>query len=951
MSYVRSFHKNLLWFNFQELDDLIVRRTMADLQELSQFEKQEDKIYLETETSRLYRYDATNDQFIYILQGLNDLVSQLVDTGIESVNPTRTRMNRHFDVYGDNTIYGNLASNEFDTQIVRTGQIDVLGTGNIVAWGGDIASDVGNIIAGGYFLGALNGNGKNISNVNNISASTMTLTTSLSVPSFTASNLTVQTFTTSGVLKNNPSGLVSSSLIVNSDIATNANITDDKLSQITTTNKVHNSATSATSSNIPNTIVSRDSNGAFSSGAITSTSLSTGAITATTISSTTITCTGINTQNNPINAGTGNITGGLLNSSSIITGAITASSLAVGSGSISGGMITGTSIEGTSLSAGAGTISGGSAHIATSSAGGDKWMFNLISTNNNNPNRCGMTIGKFAGALDFSNGCGIRISSGSGTGNNGSSVFVIQQRNDGGGGVKNFLNNTYDVGGTMTTTFGHSATDNMILTGVPRLTNLTSGIVRSSANGTLSSSLISATDINNNIITGDKLVNGTITSLQIADATITGAKLTNGTITSTQIANSTITGANIANATITNDKLANASTSNTANNIVIRDASGNISCQDIFADDVNCSSIFNSGLAKIVISSTNTTINHQLTLSAFNTTGIVKSSASGVLSCSLINGVNDIIDGTVPTSKLTSVSVLNTANALVQRDVSGNFNANSINLNGMSVNSANFIEFGFGVVGKEGAAGRMGYQTYTPGALDIVGAGTSTRTVKLWDNVIIQSIITAPTANITTATITTGNLTSLRMVGQSGNGRIEMGNGVAGKQAEAGIIAYQPTYAPTALSIVGAGATIGTRNITIFDNLTVMSSLFAPSITASTSLISPTITATTGATLPTTITWGGLQVRRPKRYVLSWQGANDYLVRGSPNFDSVDENPISIHIIESQVSGDLYWPSGWFITRVKQSGSNRFVEITPLNPWPSSAVVNMSLVVYTTFIG
>lgn len=53
---------------------------------------------------------------------------------------------------------------------------------------------------------------------------------------------------------------------------------------------------------------------------------------------------------------------------------------------------------------------------------------------------------------------------------------------------------------------------------------------------------------------------------------------------------------------------------------------------------------------------------------------------------------------------------------------------------GMGVTANNTLEFGAGVAGKEGSAGRIGYATFTPGALDIVGAGTqgNNRKVKVW---------------------------------------------------------------------------------------------------------------------------------------------------------------------------------------------------------------------------
>ena len=62
----------------------------------------------------------------------------------------------------------------------------------------------------------------------------------------------------------------------------------------------------------------------------------------------------------------------------------------------------------------------------------------------------------------------------------------------------------------------------------------------------------------------------------------------------------------------------------------------------------------------------------------------------------------------------------------------------------MQVRSSSTLELGQGVAGKDSAAGRIGYQTYTSGALDIVGAGTTggNRKVKLWDNVEIPGSLT-----------------------------------------------------------------------------------------------------------------------------------------------------------------------------------------------------------------
>ncbi|KAA9035490.1 tail fiber domain-containing protein [Ginsengibacter hankyongi] len=53
----------------------------------------------------------------------------------------------------------------------------------------------------------------------------------------------------------------------------------------------------------------------------------------------------------------------------------------------------------------------------------------------------------------------------------------------------------------------------------------------------------------------------------------------------------------------------------------------------------------------------------------------------------------------------------------------------------IKVDAANTIELGAGVTGKESNAGKIGYETYTPDALDIIGAGTlgSNRKITFWN--------------------------------------------------------------------------------------------------------------------------------------------------------------------------------------------------------------------------
>ena len=78
---------------------------------------------------------------------------------------------------------------------------------------------------------------------------------------------------TAGIVHNDASGQLSSSLIVNADVDDFAAISDTKLDTIATALKVSNSATTATSTNTADAIVARDLNGDFAAGSITADNL------------------------------------------------------------------------------------------------------------------------------------------------------------------------------------------------------------------------------------------------------------------------------------------------------------------------------------------------------------------------------------------------------------------------------------------------------------------------------------------------------------------------------------------------------------------------------------------------------------------------------------------------------------------------------------------------------
>ena len=103
------------------------------------------------------------------------------------------------------------------------------------------------------------------------------------------------------------------------------------------------------------------------------------------------------------------------------------------------------------------------------------------------------------------------------------------------------------------------------------------------------------------------------------------------------------------------------------------------------------------------------------------------------------------------------------------------------------------LELGHGFAGKDVNAGKIGYQLFTENALDIVGAGASgqIRNIKLWDDVFIE-----------------------------GNRPIEFGHNIAGKEPNAGKIAYA-AWTPDHLELVGGGPPGKARNVRIWDRLSV----------------------------------------------------------------------------------------------------------------------------------
>lgn len=106
------------------------------------------------------------------------------------------------------------------------------------------------------------------SNNNNLSISTAG---SERIKISSLGNVSINGFTSTGILHNDASGNLTTSLITNADIDPAAAISDSKLATITTSGKVANSATTATNVNTASALVSRDSSGNFAAGTISAT--------------------------------------------------------------------------------------------------------------------------------------------------------------------------------------------------------------------------------------------------------------------------------------------------------------------------------------------------------------------------------------------------------------------------------------------------------------------------------------------------------------------------------------------------------------------------------------------------------------------------------------------------------------------------------------------------------
>jgi hypothetical protein len=436
-----------------------------------------------------------------------------------------------------------------------------------------------------------------------------------------SSGLTIDGFTTAGVVHNSSAGLLSSSLIVNADVDPSAGIVDTKLATISTAGKVANSATTATSANTANAIVARDSSGNFSAGTITAN------------------LTG-SASNNVLKAGD-TMTGTL----QLPAGSTTAPSL----------VFTGSTTTG--LSANSGTLSfstSGAEAMGITPAGVvfiDEFITAGVVHNDTSGN---LSTSLIVNADVAANAAIIdtKLATISTTGKVANSATTATSSNTPSTIVLRDVNGNFSANAV---SFNDAVIGTLIVSNAV-------------ANATITE--LSATDIvvSGNLSAQDEVINGT---LQIASLS-TGVlhSDSSGNITSSLIVNADIA----SNAAIADSKLATISTAgkvansattatsaNTASAIVARDSSGNFSAGTITA---------------------NLSGNATTATTATNFTGSLSGDVTGTQSATVVSFVGGQTASAVAaaTVEVDAATNLNTASTLVLRDGTGSFAAQEISM-------------------------------------------------------------------------------------------------------------------------------------------------------------------------------------------------------------------------------------------------------------------------------
>ncbi|MCF7763420.1 MAG: tail fiber domain-containing protein [Verrucomicrobia bacterium] len=133
-------------------------------------------------------------------------------------------------------------------------------------------------------------------------------------------------------------------------------------------------------------------------------------------------------------------------------------------------------------------------------------------------------------------------------------------------------------------------------------------------------------------------------------------------------------------------------------------------------------------------------------------------------------------------------------------------NAGVIGSAGLTVSNKNAIELGVGIT-KEANAGKIGYETFTTGALDITGAGTATpRKIKLWDEIIVPGNATIGGSATLGGVTVNGNATVNGVLAATSLTSSAASPGFRLELTGSNLIAYKSGTSSTTLENTGGGS-------------------------------------------------------------------------------------------------------------------------------------------------
>jgi hypothetical protein len=272
------------------------------------------------------------------------------------------------------------------------------------------------------------------------------------------------------------------------------------------------------------------------------------------------------------------------------------------------------------------------------------------------------------------------------------------------------------------------------------------------AGGTVSGPLSCQGGLSLNGLTNNNFFMSSVGSFMIDAPNISGGRFSidasgNVTVPNNFICNGTITNSQLTTQINNVSSIANTAntTANTASNLAnscLKNSGGTLT-GNLVVPFLNAAQAVGGSYTGILVDNTNVNLGSACQITLRNGpkwAAVLNQSSQGdgnYFGISLTQNGNTNIAGVYNVKNYGGTITHNFAGAV-------NFNT-TINTVGVQVNGAAFLELGAGVT-KGGACGKIGYQGYSAGFLDIVGCGTGdvNRQIKLWDNVLVGNILDCP---------------------------------------------------------------------------------------------------------------------------------------------------------------------------------------------------------------